>query len=63
VSTGPGPLRRNRLYEQVVRQVVGWAAEAELAAADPLSDNAFKIPMVTNMITRTLLQISAEARA
>ncbi|QNG37847.1 xanthine dehydrogenase family protein subunit M [Geodermatophilaceae bacterium NBWT11] len=39
------------------------AAEAELAAADPLSDNAFKIPMVTNMITRTLLQISAEARA
>lgn len=39
------------------------AAQAELAAARPLADNAFKVPMATNMITRTLLQISAEARA
>jgi xanthine dehydrogenase YagS FAD-binding subunit len=38
------------------------AAEAELAAARPLTDNAFKIPMATNMITRTLVQL-AEARA
>jgi len=38
------------------------AAEAELAAARPLTDNAFKVPMVTNMITRTLVQL-AEARA
>ena len=36
MSTGPAPLRRNRLYEQVVRQVVGWAAEAGLAAGDRL---------------------------
>ncbi|MEI4270511.1 xanthine dehydrogenase family protein subunit M [Klenkia sp. LSe6-5] len=39
------------------------AAQAELAAARPLAENAFKVPMATNMITRTLLQISAEARA
>ncbi|GAA4312117.1 xanthine dehydrogenase family protein subunit M [Klenkia terrae] len=38
------------------------AAEAELAAAAPLADNAFKVPMATNMITRTLVQL-AEARA
>ncbi len=38
------------------------AAQAELAAAVPLADNAFKVPMATNMITRTLVQL-AEARA
>ncbi len=38
------------------------AAQAELAAATPLPDNAFKVPMAANMITRTLLQLSAEAR-
>ncbi|SDG97593.1 FAD binding domain-containing protein [Klenkia brasiliensis] len=39
------------------------AAEAELAAAHPLPDNAFKVPMATSTLVRTLLQISAEARA
>ncbi|GHE14009.1 FAD binding domain-containing protein [Klenkia taihuensis] len=39
------------------------AAEAELAAARPLPDNAFKVPMATSTLVRTLLQISAEARA
>ncbi|MCW2582569.1 MAG: GntR family transcriptional regulator, partial [Klenkia sp.] len=36
MGTGPAPLRRNRLYEQVVRQLVGWAAEAGLTAGDRL---------------------------
>jgi xanthine dehydrogenase YagS FAD-binding subunit len=39
------------------------AAEAELAAARPLPDNGFKVPMATSTLVRTLLQISAEARA
>jgi xanthine dehydrogenase YagS FAD-binding subunit len=34
------------------------AAEAELAAAVPLRDNAYKIPLAINVITRTLLELS-----
>jgi len=37
------------------------AAEAELADARPLRDNAFKVPLARNLIVRTLLDLS-EAR-
>ncbi|MEI4273086.1 FCD domain-containing protein [Klenkia sp. LSe6-5] len=33
---GPGPLRRNRLYEQVVHQLLTWAAAAGLGPGDRL---------------------------
>ena len=36
------------------------AAEIELEDARPLSDNAFKIPLARNVITRTLLELSEE---
>jgi xanthine dehydrogenase YagS FAD-binding subunit len=38
------------------------AAEAELADARPLRDNAFKIPLARNAIVRVLLQLAQEAR-
>jgi xanthine dehydrogenase YagS FAD-binding subunit len=37
------------------------AAEAELAAAVPLRDNAYKVPLAVNVMTRTLLDL-AEGR-
>jgi xanthine dehydrogenase YagS FAD-binding subunit len=37
------------------------AAEAELAAAQPLSENAFKIPLARNVITSTLLDLLKES--
>jgi len=36
------------------------AAEAELAAAQPLSGNAFKVPLARNTLVRTLLDLAAE---
>jgi xanthine dehydrogenase YagS FAD-binding subunit len=36
------------------------AAEIELADAQPLAGNAFKIPLARNVITRTLLELSEE---
>jgi xanthine dehydrogenase YagS FAD-binding subunit len=38
------------------------AAEAELAEARPLRDNAFKIPLARNVVVRTLLQLAEGAR-
>ncbi|MEA2663934.1 MAG: xanthine dehydrogenase YagS FAD-binding subunit, partial [Candidatus Eremiobacteraeota bacterium] len=38
------------------------AAEAELAEARPLRDNAFKIPLIRNVVVRTLLQLAEGAR-
>lgn len=34
------------------------AAEAELAAAVPLRDNAYKVPLAVNVMTQTLLELS-----
>ena len=34
------------------------AAEAELAAAEPLRDNAFKVPLAANVMVRTLMEIA-----
>ena len=36
------------------------AADVELEDAQPLRDNAFKVPLVRNVITRTLLDLSEE---
>ena len=36
------------------------AAAIELEDADPLRDNAFKVPLARNVITRTLLELSEE---
>jgi xanthine dehydrogenase YagS FAD-binding subunit len=33
------------------------AAEAELLVAEPLRDNAFKVPLAHNLIVRTLLDL------
>jgi xanthine dehydrogenase YagS FAD-binding subunit len=39
------------------------AADAELAAADPLPGNAFKVPLARNLLVRTLLdQVGGETR-
>jgi xanthine dehydrogenase YagS FAD-binding subunit len=34
------------------------AAEAELAAAEPLPGNAFKVPLARNLLVRTLLDLT-----
>jgi len=36
------------------------AADIELEGAEPLRDNAFKVPLARNIITRTLLELSEE---
>ncbi len=36
------------------------AADIELESAEPLRDNAFKVPLVRNVIARTLLELSEE---
>jgi xanthine dehydrogenase YagS FAD-binding subunit len=38
------------------------AADAELAAATPLRDNGFKVPLARNLVVRTLLDLSAPDR-
>ena len=38
------------------------AADIELEDAEPLRDNAFKVPLARNVITRTLLDLSEEGR-
>ena len=37
------------------------AAEAELAQARPLPDNAFKVPLARNLLTATLTDLAEEA--
>jgi xanthine dehydrogenase YagS FAD-binding subunit len=49
-------LRGAAATEAVFRQ----AAEAELAAAQPLAENAFKVPLARNLLVRTLLDLTQE---
>ncbi len=49
-------LRNAEATEEVFRR----AAEAELAEAQPLRGNAFKVPLVRNVLTRTLLELAEE---
>jgi xanthine dehydrogenase YagS FAD-binding subunit len=46
-------LRGQRLDEATARS----AAEAEMAQARPLRDNGYKVPLLTHLITRTLLEL------
>lgn len=39
------------------------AAETEFAGAQPLSGNAFKVPLASNILTRTLLELMGEENA
>jgi xanthine dehydrogenase YagS FAD-binding subunit len=41
-------------------EVFGRAAEAELADAQPLPGNAFKVPLARNVLVRTLLDLTTE---
>jgi xanthine dehydrogenase YagS FAD-binding subunit len=41
----------------------GRAADAELAAAAPLPDNAFKVTLARNVIVRMLCELAGTARA
>ena len=41
-------------------EVFGQAAEAELAEAQPLPGNAFKVPLARNTLVRTLLDLTGE---
>jgi xanthine dehydrogenase YagS FAD-binding subunit len=43
-------------------EAFGRAAEAELAAAQPLPGNAFKVPLARNVIVRTLLDLTEEEK-
>jgi xanthine dehydrogenase YagS FAD-binding subunit len=46
--------------EPAIRENFRAAADIELEDAQPLRDNAFKVPLVRNVITRTLLELSEE---
>lgn len=50
-------LRGQRLDESTARA----AAAAELDRAQPLRDNAYKVPLLTELIVRTLLELRADA--
>jgi xanthine dehydrogenase YagS FAD-binding subunit len=39
-------------------ELIGRAADEELAQAVPLRDNAYKVPLARNMIVRTLLELA-----
>jgi xanthine dehydrogenase YagS FAD-binding subunit len=41
-------------------EAFGRAADAELAQAQPLEQNAFKVPLARNVIVRTLLDLAGE---
>ena len=49
-------LRGAPANEETFRQ----AADAELAEARPLRDNAFKVPLARNILVRTLLDLVQE---
>jgi xanthine dehydrogenase YagS FAD-binding subunit len=63
-GVAPMPWRASRA-EDVLRgepatpEAFQAAADAELAAAEPLPDNAYKIPLVRNLITATLTELAA----
>src|SRR6202165_407721 len=64
-GVAPRPWRAVRA-EAVLRgapatgEVFGRAAEAELAEAQPLPGNAFKVPLARNTLVRTLLDLTGE---
>ena len=57
-SKAEAALRGEAATEEVFRR----AADAELADARPLRDNAFKIPLARNTLVRTLLDLAQEEK-
>src|SRR5438477_12424753 len=55
-SKAESVLRGAPATEEIFRQ----AADAELADAQPLRDNAFKVPLARNTLVRTLLDLTQE---
>jgi xanthine dehydrogenase YagS FAD-binding subunit len=53
-QTAEAALRGERLGDETLRA----AADAELAAAQPLRDNAFKVPLARNLLVRTLADLA-----
>jgi len=66
-GVAPRPWRATKA-EAVLRgapatgEVFGRAAEAELAEAQPLPGNAFKVPLARNTLVRTLLDLTGEEK-
>src|SRR5712671_6852772 len=66
-GVAPRPWRATKA-EAVLRgapateEVFGQAAEAELAEAQPLPGNAFKVPLARNTLVRTLLDLTGEEK-
>lgn len=66
-ALAPKPWRARRA-EDALRgqepsaQTFRVAAEAELAAAEPLRDNAFKLPLITNLLASVLTELTGAAR-
>jgi xanthine dehydrogenase YagS FAD-binding subunit len=63
-GVAPMPWRARRAEELLrggpaTAEAFRAAADAELAAAEPLPDNAYKIPLVRNLITATLTELAA----
>lgn len=57
------PWRAREAEQQIIggpatRSAFAAAINAELQAAEPLSDNAFKIPMVEALVTQTLVELA-----
>ena len=62
-AVAPVPWRAYRAEQALqgrpaTEQAFGEAAEAELAQAQPLRDNGYKIPLVRNLIVRTLSELA-----
>ncbi|GAA4345653.1 hypothetical protein GCM10023178_58360 [Actinomadura luteofluorescens] len=66
VRSRPGPWRARRAEEalrgaEATEESFVRAAEAELEAAEPLRDNAYKVPLARNLIVRTLTELGEES--
>ncbi|MGI8696038.1 MAG: FAD binding domain-containing protein, partial [Mycobacteriales bacterium] len=66
VAVAPVPWRARRAEAELrgrpaTAEAFRRAAEVELEAAEPLRDNAFKVPLVTNIVVSTLTELAEEA--
>ena len=63
-GVAPRPWRARTAEARLVggpatRAAFAAAMDAEMAAADPLAGNAFKVPLVTRLVTSSLVELSA----
>jgi xanthine dehydrogenase YagS FAD-binding subunit len=59
-GVAPVPWRARHAEEALARgESFTRAAEAELKEAEPLRDNAFKVPLARNLLVRTLTEVTA----